>query len=67
MESPNYPKSNGKENKKAHENNFRGPSLPKIIAEVKEITQDLFKHPAENPRLNLPCYRGSAVFFIKFI
>ncbi len=52
------PKSNEKEKKKAHENNFRGPSLPTIIAEVKEITQELFLHPAEKPQLNFPSYRG---------
>jgi len=58
METIINSKSTEKENKKTHENNFRGPSLPKIIAEVKEITQELFLHPAEKPQFNFHAYRG---------
>ncbi len=51
-----YPKSNGKQNKTEHENESKGPSLPKIIADVKELTQELFMHPAEKPLFNAPVF-----------
>ena len=53
-----YPKNTGKENKKINEDGGKGPSLPKIIAEIKELTQELFLHPAEKPLFNAPVYRG---------
>ena len=58
MSNVNYPKNNGKQNKKEYENNIKGPSLPKIIAEVKELTQELFLHPAEKPLFNAPVFRS---------
>jgi hypothetical protein len=53
-----YPKSGGKQKKSDHEKGSKGPSLPKIIAEVKELTQELFLHPAEKPLFNAPVFRG---------
>ena len=53
-----YPKKSGKDDKKESEFEIKGPSLPKIIAEVRELTQELFLHPAEKPLFNAPVFRG---------
>ena len=58
MSNLSYPKSTGKENKKERDFDSKGPSIPKIIAEVKELTQELFLHPAEKPLFNAPVFRG---------
>ena len=58
MSKLSYPKTTEKENKKEHEFNSKGPSLPKIIANMKELTQELFMHPAEKPLFNAPVFRG---------
>jgi len=58
MSNLSYPKSSGKENKKERDFESKGPSIPKIIKEVKELTQELFLHPAEKPLFNAPVFRG---------
>ena len=40
MSNLTYPKSTGKENKKERDFDSKGPSIPKIIKEVKELTWD---------------------------
>jgi hypothetical protein len=58
MTNLSYPKSSNNEKKTEQQDTYRGPSLPKILAEVKELTQELFLHPAEKPLFNAPVYRG---------
>ena len=53
-----YPTMPGVEDKKEREFEIKGPSIPKIIAEIKELTQELFLHPAEKPLFNAPVFRG---------
>jgi hypothetical protein len=53
-----YPKKPGIEDKKGREFESKGPSIPKIIAEIKELTQELFLHPAEKPLFNASVFRG---------
>ena len=53
-----YPKNPIEENEKKREFEFKAPSSPKITAEVKELTQELYLHPAEKPLFNVPVYRG---------
>jgi hypothetical protein len=57
MSNLSYPKSTGKENNKEREQDYKGPSIPKFIADVKELTQELFLHPAERPLFNAPVFR----------
>ena len=52
-----YPRNTVKPNKKENEDGIKGPSIPKIIAEIKELTQELFLHPAERPLFNAPVFR----------
>ena len=58
MSDLTYPKTTEREKSKTQEHGFRGPSLPKVIADVKELTRELFMHPAEKPQFNAPVYRG---------
>jgi hypothetical protein len=58
MSNLTYPNTSSNENKTEQQETYRGPSLPKILAEVKELTQELFLHPAEKPLFNAPVYRG---------
>lgn len=58
MSNLSFPKSTVEENDKKREYEFKAPSAPKIMAEVKELTQELYLHPAEKPLFNAPVYRG---------
>jgi hypothetical protein len=58
MSNLSYPKNVIEENEKKREFEFKGPGIPKIPAEVKELTEELFLHPAEKPLFNAPVFRG---------
>jgi len=57
MSNLSYPKK-VEENPEKREYEFKAPSIPKIPAEVKELTEELFLHPAEKPLFNAPGFRG---------
>ena len=58
MSKLSYPQRPQEEIEKKREFEFKAPSIPKIVAEVKELTQELFMHPAEKPLFNASIYRG---------
>ena len=58
MANLSYPKNIIEENEKKREFEFNGPGIPKIPAQVKELTEELFLHPAEKPLFNAPVFRG---------
>jgi hypothetical protein len=53
-----YPKSNVEDKPEKREFEFKAPGIPKIPAEVKELTEELFLHPAEKPLFNAPVFRS---------
>ena len=57
MSNLSYPKK-VEEHTEKREYELKEPSIPKIPAEVKELIEEMFLHPAEKPLFNAPVLRG---------